>query len=118
MKWVGQIVVWILRAVFVWFQSQSTGAGAVDGRADPQVKTRLRDRIRDAWWLPVVALLVLLAGCAATRAVYVPAGEPVRLRQTVRNVKVWLPDEQGVGVPGVVDLKEGWYCLDYGEQEE
>ncbi len=51
-----------------------------------------------------------LTGCG-TRTVYVPPGEPVRLRETIRAAKVWAADRQGVEVPAEMDLPEGWYCL-------
>ena len=51
-----------------------------------------------------------MAGCG-TRAVYVPGGERVRLRQTVHRAKVWVMDADGEPVAGVMDLPEGWYCL-------
>jgi len=57
-----------------------------------------------------VFVIVCLSGCA-TRVVLVPPGEPVRLRETVRNAKVWVADKDGKEIPGVVDLPEGWYVL-------
>ena len=68
-----------------------------------------------AWILPKMALAALLcasaclSGCG-TRTVYVPPGEPVRLRETIR-AKVWVADRQGIEVPAEMDLPEGWYCL-------
>jgi hypothetical protein len=62
---------------------------------------------------PVIAfLIVLLAlpGCA-TRMIYVSSGEAVRLRETVRSAKVWVLDENGEPVAGVMDLPEAWYAL-------
>ena len=65
----------------------------------------------------VVMLLLSVSGCS-TRTVYVPDGEPVRLRQTVKNVRVWTMDKHGGMVPGVVDISEGWYALpDPGEEK-
>lgn len=43
--------------------------------------------------------------------IYVPAGEPVRLRETIKNAKVWVMDSSGELVAGKMDLPEGWYCL-------
>jgi hypothetical protein len=45
------------------------------------------------------------------RTVYVPHGTPVRLRETVKDVKVWVKDADGQPVAGEVDLYEGWYAL-------
>lgn len=52
----------------------------------------------------------LLSGCGR-RVVLIPPGEPVRLRQPVKKVKVWAADAKGNEIPGEVDLPEGWYAL-------
>jgi hypothetical protein len=39
------------------------------------------------------------------------AGDPVRLRQNVKKVKVWVYDKDGKPVAGEADLPEGWYAL-------
>lgn len=58
-------------------------------------------------------VLCLFSGCVSpyTRTVYVPHGQAVRLRQTVKNVKIWAKTKTGEIVPGKIDLPEGWYCL-------
>jgi hypothetical protein len=61
-------------------------------------------------------LAVILIFCGCTRTIYVPSGEPVRLRQTVRSVKVWVLDAEGIPTAGVMDLPEGWYCLPAAEK--
>ena len=65
-------------------------------------------------WLLVPTLL--LGGCGV-RTVYVPHGTPVRLRETVEDVKVWVKDADGDPVAGEVDLYEGWYALPLPESE-
>jgi hypothetical protein len=62
--------------------------------------------------LPFLLPIVLLAsGAGCTRTIYVPHGTPVRLRETVKDVKVWVKDADGQVVPGNMDLPEGWYAL-------
>ena len=65
-------------------------------------------------WCAAIMWLALaifcLAGCFV-RTIYVPDGKAVRLRQTIRNAKVWVMDANGKPVPGTMDLPEGWYCL-------
>lgn len=61
--------------------------------------------------LLVAFIATMVAGCANTRTVYVPHGQAVRLRETVKEVKVWVKTEGGEIVPGTLDLPEGWYCL-------
>ena len=88
---------------------------AEDSAGQPELKKRLRARVRQTW--AVVLLCVLfLPGCGA-RTVYVPEGEPVRLRETIRGAKVWVKDQQGNTVAGRVDLLEGWYCLPLSAEE-
>jgi hypothetical protein len=57
--------------------------------------------------------LTTVSSCAACagRTVYVPHGTPVRLRETVKDVKVWVKDSGGDPVAGEMDLYEGWYSL-------
>ncbi|HOQ60954.1 MAG TPA: hypothetical protein PKZ08_10060 [Vicinamibacterales bacterium] len=86
-----------------------------DAGTQPRLKERLRDRIRKTW-MPCIALLALLsAGCV--RTVYVPHGEPVRLRETVKDVKVWVMGQDGKPIAGVMDLPEGWYALPMEPEE-
>ena len=59
--------------------------------------------------IPFLLPFVLLTGCM--RTVYVPHGTPVRLRETVRDAKVWVKDADGQAVEGRMDLPEGWYAL-------
>ena len=63
------------------------------------------------------ALASTLHGCGV-RTVYVPAGEPIRLRQSVKACKVWVADKDGKELPSTLDLPEGWYALDYANPAE
>ena len=56
-------------------------------------------------------LICLLMGCKSFTTVYVPDGQAVRLREPLRNVKVWIKTADGETVPGKVNIPEGWYCL-------
>ena len=80
-----------------------------DAGTQPKLRSRLRDRIRRTWF-PCIAFLVLL-GSGCTRTIYVPHGEPVRLRETVKDVKVWVKGPDGKPVTGKMNLPEGWYAL-------
>jgi len=55
-------------------------------------------------------VLILVRGCGV-RTIYVPHGAPVRLRETIRNAKVWVKDSGGKPVAGRMDLPEGWFRL-------
>ena len=59
--------------------------------------------------IPFLLPILLLTGCV--RTIYVPHGTPVRLRQTVKNAKVWVKDADGKPVAGQMDIPNGWYAL-------
>ena len=62
--------------------------------------------------LLVVFLVLLCSGCSLiTRTIYIPHGQAVRLRQEVKNVKVWVKTKDGEIAEGKITLPEGWYCL-------
>jgi len=94
--------------------SATSPPSVADGARQPALRKRLQEIARRHGW---IVLLVFIVGCA-THTIYVPAGEPVRLRETVRNVKVWVLDEHGKPVTGRMDLPEGWYCLPIDEENE
>ncbi|MBN2583064.1 MAG: hypothetical protein JXL80_08345 [Planctomycetes bacterium] len=66
--------------------------------------------------IPFLLPILLLTGCGGgtlfTRTIYVPHGTPVRLRETVKDAKVWVKDADGKPVAGKMDLPEGWYALE------
>ena len=59
----------------------------------------------------LLPILLLPSGAGRVRTIYVPHGTPVRLRETVEDVKVWVKDADGEPVAGKMDLPEGRYCL-------
>ena len=50
----------------------------------------------------------LLGGCYKT--VYIEPGDAVRLRETVKGVKVWVKVD-GAWEASEMTLPEGWYCI-------
>lgn len=71
--------------------------------------------LRRRWRTALVAEIFVIVsftgfGCV-TRVVLVPPGEPVRLRETIRQAKIWVADKDGKEIPAVADLPEGWYAL-------
>jgi len=73
--------------------------------------------IRIACMVSVIVTSFILSGCVFTRAVYVPHGQAVRLRETVKDVKVWVKIKEGKIVASTLDLHEGWYCLPLDNKE-
>lgn len=96
---------------------KATEKTAEDSAGQPELKKRLRARVRQTWATVLLLLCMLLfSGCGA-RTIYVPDGEPVRLRETIHGAKVWVKDQHGQNVPGTMDLPEGWYALPLGDEE-
>ena len=92
---------------------------AEDSASRPALRERLRRRVRNSWGkvMPVCLVVLLLSSGCSTRTVYVPSGEPVRLRETIPDARVWVLDEGGRPVAGVMDLPAGWYCLPVPEEK-
>jgi len=65
--------------------------------------------------IPLLLPILLLTGCV--RTIYVPHGTPVRLRETVEDVRVWVKDADGKPVAGKMDVPEGWYALPLDDEE-
>ena len=105
--WV-ELIIGVLRILLPAFIDASTPRQE-DARPQPELRRKLQERIRRTWGAALIAALLLCAGCA--RTVYVPTGEPVRLRETVKRAKVWVMGADGKPVAGVMDLAEGWYVL-------
>jgi len=76
--------------------------------------------------LKIAFLLVFvlsISGCITltkeSETIFVGDGTPVRLRETVPNVKLWTKNSEGVEVPSVGTLHAGGYYLtDPGEEAE
>ncbi len=73
----------------------------------------LRERVKATWGrAATVVLICLCLGCSAqVRTIYIPDGQPVRLRQRIVNAQIWALDKDGTPTPGTMDLPEGWYAL-------
>jgi len=114
-QWLAAIIAGIVQAIVAILAKRSERS-AEEGARRPELSDRLRERVRRKWsgkTLPVIIFLVVLLalpGCG-TRTIYVQSGEPVRLRETIRSAKVWVLDQDGRPVAGVMDLPEGWYAL-------
>jgi len=65
----------------------------------------------------LLPILLLTSGAGCVRTIYVPHGTPVRLRETVKNAKVWVKDADGKPVAGKMDIPNGWYALPLEEDK-
>ena len=118
-NWLIAVLTAFFRALLPWVAKQSRPT-AEDAAPDQQTKDKLRAKVRKHWLIIAFVLSILLTGCAGgspfTRTIYVPHGTPVRLRETIKDAKVWVKDTDGQVLPGKMDLPEGWYALpDDGE---
>ncbi len=109
MAWLIAILTALLR-VLVPAAIAGAAPSATDAEPDRETRDRLRAKIRKHWIIVGLVALLFLAGCGV-RTVYVPHGTPVRLRETIVDVKVWVKDADGHAVAGRLDLPEGWYAL-------
>jgi len=103
MKWLVAILTAVLQALLPWVVKRSRPT-AEDAGPDLDTRDKLRAKVRDG------------AGCV--RTIYVPHGTPVRLRQTVKDAKVWVKDSGSEPVAGRMDIPEGWYCLPVASEGE
>jgi len=115
-KWLVAVLTAMLKALLPWLARKSRST-AEDADPDHETREKVRAKVRKFWIILLVFLLTLLfAGCV--RTIYVPHGTPVRLRETVKNVKVWVKDADGEVVAGKLDLPEGWYALPVDTEED
>ncbi len=116
MTWIINIIIAILRAL-VPALIKGSRPTCEEAKRQPELKNRLKNRINKAGWnktrmLVVLGIILILPGCFGNRTVYIPSGEPVRLRETIKNAKIWTLDKDGKPVAGRMTLPEGWYCLE------
>jgi hypothetical protein len=52
-----------------------------------------------------------MTSCQIVKTIYVKPGQPVRLRETLKNVKVWVADSEGKWQESIMDIPDGWYAL-------
>lgn len=108
MKWLIAILSAFFKALLPWLARQARPT-AESADPDRHTRDRLLDKVRKHWGKQLILFLILaLAGCV--RTVYVPHGTPVRLRETVRDAKIWVKAD-GEVIEGRMDLPEGWYVL-------
>jgi len=65
----------------------------------------------------IVFLFVFALSACHAPAIYVPAGQAVKLRQSLVSIKVWVRTKDGIE-PCVMSIPEGWYCLPPVEEDE
>jgi hypothetical protein len=83
-----------------------------EGKSDGRTEKRLKKKIKKRWSkskLPLIVFIIIFAGCGV-KTVYVPEGDAVKLRETLKDVKVWVkPAKPAEPIAGKLTLYEGWY---------
>ena len=116
MQWLIRLVVELLSKLLPWVAKQSKPT-AEDADHNVQTRDKLRKRVKRFWLIGFILLPVAIGGCSV-RTIYVTHGTPVRLRETIKDAKVWIKDSDGQVIAGKMDLSEGWYALPLSDQEE
>ena len=107
-----QIIVGIvLGLVAYWVKAKDAAPASVVQPRRDALRDRLRKRVRDAGWtIAFVATSAILSGCY-TPAIYIPAGEPVRIARPIRNAQVDVILPSGLTARRTFTIPAGWYAL-------
>ena len=116
MKVLAAVIAGIVKVLLEWAVSNWKKT-AQDSNPDSKLKAKLTKAVKDARTKVIILLIVLTVTGCATRTIYVSDGDPVRLRQDVKNVKIWVYDLNGEPVASIITLPEGWYCLPVPEDK-
>lgn len=93
-------------------QQDATGPGKFEDQAKQKMK-------KEGWGIFIIVAILSLSGCTMfTRTVYVPDGSAIRLRQDLKNVKIWAKQKDGATAEGRMDIPEGWFCFYNPDWEE
>lgn len=106
------LIVALLKAFVPSLKEASRDTYTVAVPEDAGLEKRLRDRIADTWGtaMLLICFSLVLVGCG-TRTVYIPDGQPVKLRETLKDVKVWIKTKDGKTEAAVMDIPEGWFAV-------
>lgn len=108
----GQIVVGVLLGLLAfWVKTQSDATASVVQPQRTELRERLRARVKQAGWCLALAMMAMLAGCTTPPAVYIPAGEPVRIAVTIKRASVEVMLPTGQTSRRTMDIPAGWYAL-------
>ena len=106
-----QIIVAVLQAVLPAMINRKDTFE--DAKKQISLKKRLNEKIDNSWGkvaVPLILACLLLGGCT-NKIIYVADGEPVKIRETIEDAKVWTLDSSGTPVAGKMDIPAGWFAL-------
>lgn len=116
-----RLITWLARSKTVQDAAKDAARDEVtDAKPQPELTKELNDEIDRSRWGRIDAGLLLMVAMAAAltlsasgcgqKTVYIPDGEPVRIREPV-HAKVWTLNAAGEPVAGEMLIPEGWYAL-------
>lgn len=104
-----ELIVSILKAFVPAIGEASKDTYTIAVEESEGLEKRLRASVKATWGALLISCL-LLTGCFE-RTVYIPDGTPVKLRETVKSVKIWVKTKDGQTIATEMDLQEGWFVL-------
>lgn len=108
MDFLVKLIVGILKFVLPAIMKKSK-AGYIEASPQKEVKKSFQDNVRKHWGITTALFcMFMLTGCF-DKTIYVPDGTPVKLRETIKNAKVWIMTKDGP-VAREMDLPEGWFA--------
>ena len=135
MEWLAALIAKVFKEILPLILGQMKDT-AEEGAVDRKRQKRAEAQIKRAGWTPeairktnpkplvklvllmaLVGLLCSTAGCYA-RTIYVSEMTPVRLREPLEGVKVWVLDKDGVPVASKMDIPEGLFIVSMPPQQE
>jgi hypothetical protein len=113
MKWITIVVTVLTQVVLNVIRQIRRGPKHTEGDSDGTTEAKMKRKLRKEGWIKVVTFITLiaLAGCATSTTVYITQGDAVRLREDVKNVKVWVKTKEGEKLPSVMTLEEGGFYM-------
>ena len=105
------LIVSILKAFLPSLKEASKDTHTVAVPEDEGLEKRLRDKVKSHWGVSTLLLCSLLMFGCGTRTVYIPDGTPVKLRESLKGVKVWVKTKEGEIIATEMDVSEGWFIL-------
>lgn len=115
MTWLIELIAALVK-LFIPVIEDASKDTVIDAAPQGELKQRLQSQIKSAGWIAALMIGFSLSGCG-DRAILVPSGTPVKIRETIPQAKVWILDKQKRQVATKMDIPAGWYALSLSETE-
>ena len=106
-----------LLPMFIKSSKPKMTKSAKPGKTEKKIKEKLK---KDGWIVCLfLVIFIFVGGCGwSTRVIFIEPGKSVQLGETIKDVRVWVLDENGERVPGKGDLKEGGFYVPHYKSDE